>query len=54
MGHLFRHNANKAAIIHHCMLYIYIYIINVIFSCFYSCSDGLGEIWDFIFILVIV
>ena len=30
------------------------YIINDIFSCFYSCFDGLGEIWDFIFILFIV
>ena len=47
-GHLFRHNAHKAAIILviACFIYIYIYVIDVIFSCFYSCFDGLGEIWD--------
>ena len=28
--------------------------LKLIFSCFYSCFDGLGEIWDFLFILVIV
>ena len=45
-GHLFRHKAHTAAI-------ILVNIINVIFSCFYSCFDGLGNIWDFIVILVI-
>ena len=54
LGHLFRHNAHKAVIILVMACFIYIYVINVIFSCFYSCFDGLGEIWDLIFILVVV
>ena len=74
MGHHYRHNAHRAAIIlvMHVILwlyiyiyiyilyiyiyivYIYIYVINAIFSPFYSCFDGLGKIWDIIFILIFV
>ena len=54
-GHLFRHNAHRAAIIlvNACFLYIFM-LLMLYFFLFYSCFDGLGEMWDFIFILVIV
>ena len=52
-GYLFRHNAHKAAIILVIACFIYIFMLLMLyFSCFYNCFDGLGKIWDFIFILV--
>ena len=54
-GHLFRHNAHKAAIILVTACFIYVFMLLMLyFLVIYSCFDGLDEIWDFIFILVIV
>ena len=54
-GHLFRHNAHKAAIILVTACFIYIFMLLMLyFLVFNSCFDGLGKIWDFLFILVIV
>ena len=53
-GHLFRHNAHKAAIILVMAYFIYIFMLLMLYFLFYSCFDGWGEIWDFTFILVVI
>ena len=43
----FEHNAHKAAIILViCMLLIYLFLLLMLYFLFYSCFDGLGEIWE--------
>ena len=51
-GHLFRHNAHKAAIllVTTCFIYIYIYVINVIFLVFTAVLIGwekFGTLYSF-------
>ena len=48
-GHLFRHNAQQSShYSSHCMLFIYIYVINVIFSCFTAILMGWAKFVTYI------
>ena len=54
-AHLFRHNAHKAAIIlvTTCFMYIFMPLMSYLLV-FTAVFDGVGKIWNFILILVIV